>query len=75
MIQKFAIRLIIMGMLLLLGLPLPVPGQTGETGAGSYAEQREQLLSDLKLSSDKVKAFMSVGGHWDQIRQELIARD
>jgi Spy/CpxP family protein refolding chaperone len=70
--QKFKVRCVIMGMLLVLGLLWPVPGQAREAGADSYAEQREQLINDLKLSPEKAKAFMSVGGHWDQIRQNLI---
>jgi len=72
MVQKFTLQVVIAVMLLLVGLLLPVPGQTREAGAGNYAEQREQLLDGLKLSPGKAKAFMSVGGHWDQIRQDLF---
>jgi hypothetical protein len=64
-----------MQLLLLLAGLCPVFGQARSTGADNYAdytEQREQLLGDLKLSSGKAKAFMSVAGHWDQIRQGLI---
>jgi Spy/CpxP family protein refolding chaperone len=71
--QKFSIRLWIMGILLILGLLLPGSGWAQKAGALNTTEQREQLLKDLNLTSDKAKAFMSVGGHWDQIRQDLIA--
>jgi hypothetical protein len=72
MVQKFSIRFIVVGMLLLLGLWLPGSGQAQRADAVNCAEQREQLLKDLNISPDRSKAFMSVGAHWDQVREDLV---
>jgi Spy/CpxP family protein refolding chaperone len=73
MAQRLSIRLGVMGVLLVLVFLMPGSGQAQKTGMVNTAEQRELLLRDLNLAPDKAKAFMSVGGHWDQIRQDLIA--
>ncbi len=73
MVQKISIRLGVMGTLLILGLLLPGAGRAQKAAAVDTAGQQKQLLQDLNLTPDKAKAFMSVGGHWDQIRQDLIA--
>jgi hypothetical protein len=72
MVIKFSIRFIILGMLLLLGLLWPGSGRAQKADAVDTTGQREQLLKDLKFSPDKAKAFLSVGAHWDQIREDLI---
>ncbi len=57
----------------MLGVQMPGLAHSREPGAGKNEFQSKQLFSDLNLSPDKAKAFTSVGEHWDQIRQNIIA--
>ncbi len=72
--RKIDLGLMSLGLLLMLGLLTPNLGQPKEEGVVDSSVQREQLITDLNLSPDKAKAFLAVGGHWDQLRKDIIAR-
>jgi hypothetical protein len=72
--RKTGVWLIYLGLLLVLGLLKPNLGQPKEPGEGKFSGQREQLITDLGLSPDVAKAFLAVGGKWDQIRKDITVK-
>jgi Spy/CpxP family protein refolding chaperone len=73
MLRKMTVWSRLVVLLLIFAFLAPGLAQSQGAGAGNYLGQREQLLRELNLSPDKAKAFMSVGAHWEQIRQKIIA--